>query len=204
MPDINQTEINLRKKISFYLRVVYQRSLNGCLIVLLFGSRMYRRVPVPTLVQQGAIFSQQKKWIINCNIEGIDTHTHTGINTCIVCVLRAMFDVTGIRYQTYWFSFNVWWHWWWKSDDDDDDVICFYLSSVECCTGMLWQCVDPPVFYNRTVWDEPRKAKRNVLGLSSCFFYVLYIEIHFFQIKWLLVSKSLFSETTHTHATGLV
>lgn len=144
----------------------------------------------------GGDLQSAKKWIINCNIEGIDTHTHTGINTCIVCVLRAMFDVTGIRYQTYWFSFNVWWHWWWKSDDDD--VICFYLSSVECCTGMLWQCVDSPVFYNRTVWDEPRKAKRNVLGLSSCFFYVLYIEIHFFQIKWLLVSKSLFSETTHT------
>ncbi len=38
-----------------------------------------------------------------------------------------------------------------NTDEDDDDVKCFYSSSVECCTGMLRQCVDSPVFYNRTV-----------------------------------------------------
>lgn len=38
-----------------------------------------------------------------------------------------------------------------QDDDGDDDVMCFYLSSAECCTGMLWQCVDLPVFDNRTV-----------------------------------------------------
>lgn len=36
-------------------------------------------------------------------------------------------------------------------DDEDDDVMCFYLSSAECCTGMLWQCVALPVFDSRTV-----------------------------------------------------
>lgn len=68
--DINQTEIIL--KIIFYPGVAYLRSLNGCLIGTLSSLNhiwglLYRsvhkvksHVPVPTMVQQGAVFSQQK------------------------------------------------------------------------------------------------------------------------------------------------
>lgn len=108
-----------------------------------------------------------------------------------------MFDVTGIRYQTYWFSFNVWWHWWWKSDDDD--VICFYLSSVECCTGMLWQCVDSPVFYNRTVWDEPRKAKKKCLRTELMFFLCTVHRNSLFSNKMIARVKE-FVQRNNTHA----
>lgn len=56
--------------------------------------------------------------------------------------------------------------------------ICHVLNAVQECTKR----VDCPVICNRTIWDELEKKKdKKWLRMISCFFYVLYITIHFFS-----------------------
>lgn len=89
-----------------------------------------RRVPVPPVVQRGAVFSKKPTWIFNCNIWK-HTHTHTGIN--VLCVLETNVNVTVTRYQTCWLSFNIWEHWWRRCN-----VSLFSLLSGQECFGSVW------------------------------------------------------------------
>lgn len=106
------------------------------------------------------------------NIE--DTDIHRRNDTCSVCACVCVCTPWDHE-DAYWFRFD---------NSDDDYLICFYLSYVECCTGMLCG-------FSCSVWQDELEKQKDEKWLNDLmFFYVLYIAIHFFQIKWMLVSMS--------------
>lgn len=120
------------------------------------------RVPVPSVVQQGAVYSLQKK-----NNESLivkQTHTNTQ-GTNVECVFWDQDDAC-------WFRFDICELWWWKCDNDVMFlfVVCWMLyRNVFDSVSLLLLCVTG--LYETNL---KRKKIRNDLGPISWFLFFTY------------------------------
>lgn len=128
----------------------------------LYRSRVHEgrsHVTVPLWSNRGrGLVSKKKPWIMNCNIE--DLYVKKCHFYCVCFETKSM--PTGLGLITGNIGYS--------------DVICFSLSSVECCTGSCF------VSMSRNDWDW-----FHLFSFFFFFFFFTSCTVHFFQIK-LLVS----------------